>query len=497
MVTKRSIAAVLLYTIALIPRSFQLEQTGVYPDEITWMVKGKEYLYALKNRDLTYLKNAWWNNPKDSYAIGLPLAVTNGASHILFAGTGKFSLRIFSDIIASRLPVVLIGSLLTPLMFIYFSKYISPKASFIASITYALNPIAIGLDRWVIHDSYLTLFSFLALISFNSSSTAKTIFPGFWLSLAFLTKPNGILPIFSWATHTLFQPAGSKLSELLKNIVGFFTFTTVLWPSSWFLPIISVPLYIYNQTVLTRYGDPVPNYFLGQSTFYPNPTYYLFQFFFRTPEVIILFVFIGGLLLVKRLSKAESHKKSLAITGLTYIILFFVTISLTPQKGGIRYALPLLPWIYILSGWGIFQFVEKYTKRRFLKILAYFTFIFFSSYPISYHPNYYLYYNYLIGGPGKAQKYDLVGLCFGSKKALNFIDRNNLKGVVSVVGCSDTATYHTSRNLTKDWNKADIVILESSYIQQFPKADSVVMTKKREILFTVKENGVTTATVYR
>lgn len=63
----------IVYLIALLPRLLFLGEAGIYSDEITWMVRGKEVVYSVLHRNLPYFHNAWWNKKNDTEAIGLPL----------------------------------------------------------------------------------------------------------------------------------------------------------------------------------------------------------------------------------------------------------------------------------------------------------------------------------------------------------------------------------------------------------------------------------------
>ncbi len=479
------LAPLVIYLLALLLRLINLSETAVYPDEITWMVKGKETIYAFKQLNIEYFRTqGWWKSDKDTYAIGLPLILLSGLSHVLLAGTGKFSLHLFSDITASRLPVVFVGSLLPPAIYVFTSKYLGRKFSSVAAIIYALSPIAIALDRWVLHDSYLSLFSFLAIITFIDG---KKFTPGIFLSLAYLTKPHGILPIIAWGGFLLMKRQKIIVKSLVINLGIFLALTTILWPESWFDPIISIPKYIYNQATLTRIGDPIPNFYMGHPTFSPDWSYYFFQIFTRTPEIILVCLMIAIYFFLKRLKTNSANNVWPIIVAVSlYILSFLVVLNFASIKGGVRYLLPLLPWIYIAAAWGIKQSIMRPWHVVILAIPALFL-----------YPNYYLYYNYFIGGPTKAQKYDLVGACFGTKPALEYLDNNNIIGTVSIIGCADTAPYHTGRDLTKDWTKAEFVILESSYKQQFPEKEAVRSVEKRTKLATIYQSGVPTATIYQ
>ena len=490
--------SLILYLFALLPRLYRYTDTLVYPDEVTWMVKGKELIYALFTRNWYYLSHAWWTNTHDAYAIGLPLIFLNGLFQTIFAGASKYSLHILTDIAASRIPGLLIGPLLLPLIYLFCTRFINRLTGIIAAVAYALSPIAIALDQWIIHDSFLTLFSFLAISSFlNSIKNEKiSIIPGFWLSLAFLTKPLGLFPFITWTLIALFNYTNKLHLKLwLINIVSFFVFTSLIWPQSWFTPLTAIPQYLIKQIQLSNTGDPIHNFYLGQATDSPNWTYYLFQIFARTPEMILIFLLLSVALYFRRIKSKPLNIYLLSI--LAYIVSFLLFISITPLKGGVRYALPVIPWLYIAAAWGIYSFILRLNNLNKIIVLAILAELIM--YPLAYKPNYYLYYNNFVGGPQHARKYDLIGLCFGNKKALEYLDKTHIPGTVGIIGCADSGPYHTSRPLTKILDKADLIILETSFIQASTNDhyDLLKFLDNRHPAKDIYENGIKTAIIYR
>lgn len=496
MKTKKKIRlSIVLYLFTVVIRLYQLNLTAVYPDEITWMVKGKEFIYALVKGKFNYFKTAWWNDKKDTYAIGIPVIVPSGISHIALSGTGKYSLKVLPDIIASRLPIIFIGSLTSVLIFLFGLNFLTPTTALITGVLYSINPIAIALDRWVLHDSFLTLFSFLAIISFFRLATDKKLgfSPGVFLALAFLVKPNGLLPFIAWLAYAI---AGINrrfsFRLIFLNCLSFIIIVFILWPQMWISGPFAIVEYLSRQARLVNSGDPIPNFFLGHPTNNPHPIYYLFQFATRLPEVILLLTISSTFIFLKRIGRQKINPIIPAV--LSYAAVFLYLVSTSAVKGGIRYVLPLFPWIYLSCG----SVIDKINNLKHkLASPAILIIIFLASYPLSYFPNYYLYYNYLIGGQANAVRYDLFGACFGSKEALEYLDNSGLYGLTGVIGCSDTAPYHSGRPLTKDFAKATYLIVESSFVQQHPDSSLLTPIKHKTLIKQIFQQEVVTAKIYR
>ena len=474
---------ILIYFLTLLPRLYQLSATAVYPDEVTWMVKGKETIYALAKFNLDYFRHAWWNDTTETYAIGLPVVVLNGLSHVLLAGTSKYSLHLLPDILASRLPIIFLHSLLPPALYLFCRRFFGHTSALVAALAYSLAPVAIGTDRWVIHDSSLTLFSFLAVTTYiyAKHDARISLLPGFFLGMAFLVKPTGLFPGISWLLlakpHRLF----------FTNILTATLTILILWPQSWFKPLTSIPEYIFRQQRLAQLG--LPNFHLGVITKSPGGTFYFERFLNRTPEVVIITLLLG-LYFYLRQRRTFSVGSRRVITALgAYFLSFLWVISTTPAKAGLRYALPLIPWVYVVAGWAL----SRLRSRRFFSSV-YLTFLLF---PLSYYPNFSLYYNWISGGPRRGQQHELVGLCLGSKAAFQYLDSNKIPGVAAILGCADTGPYDTGRQLTKDWKTAVIVVLETAHRQQFPESPEIESLKNRTPIKSIEENGVVTAEIYR
>jgi 4-amino-4-deoxy-L-arabinose transferase-like glycosyltransferase len=486
-----------LYFLAVVIRLYKLNDASIYSDEITWMVRGKELIYAIIHGNIGYFINGWWINRGITEAIALPLTFLSGLSQLIFAGQGKYGLKIFSDILAARLPGVVVSSLLPVVIYYFGSGLFSKKLSIFSALIYALNPISIGLDRSIINDSFLTLFSFTALVSYiyYSKKSKMNILPGFFLSLAFLTKPDGVLPLAGWIIYEVIKGRYKfSLRYFLINIATFAIVVTILWPSSWSKPIFSIFEYLFRQLTLVQQGMPV--FYMGKVTSNPGYEFYLFQYLVRMP-VILLIGFIGGIVfLIKHLIKKLKFDKETIVPLTVYSIVVLVLISISNKKLGIRYGLPILPFFVIVSTFGLISFFEL-IKNRYLKIIALTIITANLLSPLTYIPDYYLYYNFLVGGPKGAQRYDTVGFCASSRLAAEYLNNQKVKGGVYVAGCPYAFPYYSSLPLTENLSKANYIILETYFVNQHPEDAAVKYLQNKTSWKDIQVHGAIIAKIYK
>jgi 4-amino-4-deoxy-L-arabinose transferase-like glycosyltransferase len=484
-----------LYLLAAILRLVALDKASIYGDEITWMVRSKETVYALIHTNWSYFDHAWWLKTNESEAIGLPVVIAGGLMHIALAGAGKYGLHWLSDIAAARLAIVIVGSLTVPAIYYYGKKMFSEKIARWAAVLYAINPIAIGLDRWVLHDSYLTLFSFLSVAAFLVTGREKkiSVVPGITLALAFLTKPNGILPVAAWAVFVVFNIKKWQVWKLLLvNAAAFLVVVNLVWPYAWFHPVTAIWEYLVRQLNMVQLGLEI--YYGGSVTTSPGWGYYIVQFLIRMPEIILLGLMVGlwkGKKLWRAIAGNPTH-----VSIIIFTIVFAMLISFSRQKLGIRYALPLVPWITIAAAYGLLKLQEA-IKPVWGKVMLGMIVIPFAIYPLSFKPDYYLYYNSLVGGPKGAQRVDMVGWCASSKPAVEYLNKITFKGKIFVVGCVDPVRYYTNIPIVDNYEQADAIVVETYIAKQYPNAEVFNYLKNKELWMKFDEKGATLAEIYR
>ncbi|MFC1649101.1 ArnT family glycosyltransferase [Patescibacteria group bacterium] len=506
---KKYIPYVFLFLLALLIRVYGLNEPAIFPDEITWMVRGKETFLALRTFDsqhiLNYFNSAWWNMTNDTQAIALPLVGLIGPFvAYLGKGGGILTYGLFEDQVISRFILIVANSLFFPI-FYYFSRKITSKGvSIFATTILLLDPFLIGISRIVINDSLLMIFSFLAIVSYTfvEKRTYSILLSAMFLSLAFLTKPIGILPVAAWISYSVLSK--NRFQEF-KTIVytGLLCvlMISIVWPPSWTSPVISIVEYLLRQTDLVQEGNTY--FFFGEVSKNPSSYFYIFQLITKLPIYVILaaigyIVVSAHRLLHSKNVKMFARKHKFEISVFVYILIFLLVISFSPKKLGARYALPLWPFIYLSSAHFIYR-VLIHLKRIWLRALLVSFLVLVSLFAAySTFPYYEFYSNTFVGGSAGAQKHDLVGLCYGAKESVEYIKKCYPDvGSLAYLGCSKTVIpYYSNLNANVNWTYEQIVVIENS--EAVLNSDSVpfsqykFMSPSSEIVI----NGVVLSRIY-
>lgn len=489
-----------LFVLFLTTRLYQLSQTAIYPDEITWMVRAKETALAIKTHNFKYFDTAWWTNKTDTEAIAIPLTVISGYP-LIYLGRDQsvVSRNILQDYIAGRGPVIIFSAIFIVIYYFFVKKYCNKKVAMISSVLLTLDPIFTANSKLVMNDIFITVFTFISVSAylFIKNRRLSIITSSLALAAAFLTKPGGIviLPVFFLQIFLNHKEWREELSKFLWTIVFSFTFISLFWPASWHNLLLAIPEYIFRETTLV--GAGINNYFLGQITTNPPFYYYLFELLVRTPPIIILglLFFIYNCIVRKNIN---GFRKKWSVFA--FLLLFLASISFSAKKLGVRYELPVWPWIYMIASYSIVLIIEK-VRIHWLRItivagiFAWFAFIFISFFP--YHN---LYYNFFIGGPKNSRKYDLVGLCEGSKGAVDYA----LKCFpeihqIGAIGCGNsTIPYYYPYSFSGNWNDQKLFTVEAYYIQLYLARDPALneYISKNTPAYTFAPNGVVMSYVY-
>ena len=495
---KEWLVITLLFAVFLVTRFYKLSKTPLYPDEITWMVRGKETALALKTKNFKYFSTAWWTDKTDTEAIAIPLSVISGFP-LIYLGKGQsvVSRNVFQDYIAARGAVIFFSAFFIVAYYLFVKKFSNKKTAIVASALLLLDPVFTANSKIVMNDIFITAFTFISLSSYLliKDRRLSIVISSITAAAAFLTKPDGLIvfPVFFLQIFLNRKKWGSELVKFLLTGMVSFILISIFWPSSWNNFFLAIPEYIFRETTLV--GGGINNYFFGQLTNNPPPYYYLFELIVRLPPIIIF-----GLILFiyPCFTKKGIHDFKNKMSIFTFILLFLASISFSAKKLGVRYELPIWPWIYAISSYALVFIIEK-IRISWLKIviaggiLVWFVFQF-----ISLFPYYDLYYNLFVGGSANARTYDLVGLCEGSKGGADYI----LKCFpeihqIAALGCgSSTIPYYYPYSFNEDWKNQKLFFVEAYYIQLKKDSELDSFVSQHAPVYTFIQNGVTLAYLY-
>lgn len=502
-IIKKNWILIVLFSLSLFLRVYQLGSTTIYPDEISWMVRGKEAFFALKQMNLSYFDNAWWNSNKESEAIAWPTTLLAASSMVLVAkNQGDVSLNLFDDYVAGRLPLVLLNSLFIVIFYLLSKQIFDQKVSLLGSVLLMLDPIHIGLSRWIINDALLTAFSFCAIATFYLGLKRKDkrlfLAAGLCLGLGFLTKPYAIGVIIPWLVLIFGDRRKDNYKGLIYSLITALLLILIVWPTSWSSPIFSIFDYLLRQFKLSGIG--IAYYFMGEVTTYPLWESYIFGLVTRLPAFVELGLLLSLIMAYPRMREKVKHKNRIFIVSIVlYCLVIIFAVSRSNLNQGVRYVLPLWPWLYLGSSFGILAFLNKVrSKTVYIVLLGVIVFSSLFS-VVKYFPEYMIYYNMFVGGAGGAQKYDLVGRCLGIKQAAHYVNKcyPDLDRI-AILGCfAVTAPYYINMNITTDSSQEKVVITDYSSEQLLPSAKEYKGFETSNPVFVVRENGAILAKIYQ
>lgn len=395
-------------------------------------------------------------------------------------------------VLFARLPMVIIGLFGGIFLFVWTRKHFDLFTALVASSLYFLSPNIIAHSRLATTDITATVFimcSALCFWDFHKKPRVNTaLATGILLGLALLSKFTALflLPVFILMSAGAFfyrpstvihdRKTGITWLLLLMLSAGFI----VLWAGYLFefrpllegvsrsdqkeqfftdlvgkifsgdgnvkekakrvLYVVPVPLssFIMGIAGIIRHSaEGTRNFFMGEWSDKGNSFYYVVAFLIKTPVPVLIGFFTGIFAVLGR-----KKTRGLVVYLLSFILLFFVMASRSNLQIGLRYLLPVYPFIFIISALGITSMLRAgYIFRAGAAVLI----VWMAVLHFFIWPDYLSYFNEMIGGPGRGHLYlrdsnidwgqDLPAL-------KNFMDK---KGIVKVkllyFGTADPAYY--------------------------------------------------------
>ena len=323
-----------------------------------------------------------------------------------------------------RMMILLLGCILGLIIYLWSFELFGAPAAILSLILFSFSPAMIAHSSVVTADMTLTLFMFLTLYLFqkycNTHRMQFQLLTGIALGLALLSKFTAmvIFPIIlisglmqlNWKTVLKSILIISLISVLILNagylFKGFMTpfrdldcrsdllrsfpdFLRLPLPSEWLLG-------IDNQMLDNQFAHPA--YFFGQ--IYENSRqlwYFEIVCFVLKSSIPLLILILTGTAILYR------HRRNEILALLIPVIVLIGFVAATVKlKIGLRYILPVYPFLFMIAGYGAYRL---WNNRKSLKYLVGLLLIWHAASTIKAFPNYISYFNEFIGSNHNGYQY--------------------------------------------------------------------------------------------
>lgn len=358
----------------------------------------------------------------------------------------------------SRIPILILSLLLALAIFMFSKRHFGFKGGLLSLALYSFCPNMLANSTWVMSDLCLSLFLFVTLMVFyehmRSPKMSTLIFTGILSGLTLSAKYSGaiifvLLPFSAIAVHrgmdlderkALRRPPLVIVRDLL---VILFMALVVLWGTYGFewkpllkeAPDLQEKIeYIHRWSrllnashaeeltqKLVHFASSVPiplsTYGIGMAGVtrlvaeggidirllgHLSPKgywyYYIIDFLIKTPVPTLILI----LLFMFKIKPFLARHSSLLYAALLPILVFFVASLFSRLQIGIRYILPIYPFIYFLLGW---LMSEENPQRIQSPLLTAGLLIWLTVGTLSVYPNYHTFFNEIAGGPEKGAQW--------------------------------------------------------------------------------------------
>jgi 4-amino-4-deoxy-L-arabinose transferase-like glycosyltransferase len=427
-------------------------------DEVQYFGIGK-YLLTTHKWDVM---GAILHPPLPYYLNSIPLLFVEQPSHVwgydpgiirdraflgavdFYRGQALLSDRSNHDdrlLIASRLMTAFISLLLGWYVYRFSSELNGVNGGILSAILFAFNPSMLAFSGLIVPDMPLTVFGFIALYYLwrflKTENLRSLLIGGILLGCALLSKFTALLlvPLVVSSFLTIMYLQKRKLA--LRLVLVLAVAALVLFVGYWF------DLRPYFEGIIFQMDKNQTGqatFLMGQHSAHGWWYFYPLAFLIKTPiAVTVLFVSAIVLMIIrKRLFKFDT----LYLLAPILLILLFFTLS--NGAIGVRYLLPVYPFMFVVIG-------SLGTQGKVIRGVAYGLSVWCIVAALSVSPHYLAYFNEAVGGPAQGYHYlvdsnldwgqDLIGL----KK---FMDINGIKRVsLSYFGADAPQRY----GISYDW----------------------------------------------
>jgi hypothetical protein len=445
-----------------------------------------------------------------------------------------------------RVPMAIAAALCVMGIYLLSRRLLGEPLALLSTLIIAFDPFILAHTRVIHVDAPLAYFMFLSFLAFMlyivDGKWRYLIIAGLFAGLAALSKTGpaaflGPILVASGFFYAAFYPCPPEQSRKIYwkrfafalvgcGLIGAISFFA-LWPTMWSQPTKALSWILANLKSVNRIYHPTSGIFWGGRVTDQSPYYYLFVLpYHLTPLTSIgilaglLMVIIGSVRRQYRLESWLADKYPLALSLISYVILFVLPVSMVSRRGD-RYILPVyfatsmlaalgLWWLAIwlaektdfmskIRGIGLIWRTVAGTPGQLLGgtvLLQIFS-------VLLYHPYYLAYYNPLMGG-GETAPYILnIGWGEGLDQAARYLNEvtEGKPPQVAAWYSNQFAPFYKGRTVDLSDQGAtlysDYTVFYLNQVQRgFPSGEVLEYFRQREPLHVVNLGGVEYAWIY-
>jgi len=273
-------------------------------------------------------------------------------------------------------------------------------SAMLAAVLYTFCPNILANARLITPDISVTTFSFITIyflwkfLRMNRGRDA--IVGGVFLGLALLSKFTGALLVPTclglmalwWTTGRKIDLRGCLLFMAIGIVVLWLGYGMDLWP--YFSG-------IALQQIHSGHGHY--SFLMGKYSTSGWWYYFIIAFMLKTPIAAIVLLAMSVVRLMRRARNSTSIDAAFLLIPAAVVFSFF---SLNHQSIGLRYVLPIYPFLFVLASEAARPVASKSSwATGLIAVLV----IWYVGASYSIHPHYLAYFNEFVGGPSNGYKY--------------------------------------------------------------------------------------------
>lgn len=434
---------ILIFSIFLIPRLFNLGNEGYGSDSQKWLRRSDDFIQRLSHGRL-----------KESYVTYHPgvtvMWLSGGAKRIYYnfvktttginikKSNGVVAPQYFQTTLAvAKIPLVIFISLLLALSAIILNQIgLSKLHIIIFALLLSLEPFFLGVSTQLHLTGLETALGFSAIVAtlyyLKTSNRKLLIGVGVIVGLGLLTKVSFlVITMFVYAL-ILYKNLQTFSKESIKNLIidcaiislPILVTVMILWPATWLdtkRVINSIILQGFKETALV--DEPSDSITKIKWLFYP-------EVIIAKSLTITSLLFVSSIFIIFLQKKSETRKTLLVFLIFIAYYLFLMTI---PSKVMHRYVVVIYPFVIACASYVLVLIIRRLDRISLSILLSALVFYYIFSLYLTF-PNYSMYYSELVGyTEGYSKKASVFGNSFYNASTYMSASKANTASTILLV----------------------------------------------------------------